>query len=247
MNNFLKIFFFSLLFFGCSKPADCIKSSGLLTTKNYSNLVFDKIIVFTGINLIVKQGPDYNVSVSAGQNLIDDIEVSVADGQLTLKDKTTCNWVRDYGETVVTVTTPNLIEIYSKTEGKISSQGKLTYPALNLIAVDNFDGLPGSGTGDFIMNIENQNLNLTNNTFANFFITGKTNQLSIAIYEGNGKIEAQELVAQNIQIYHRGSNAVRLNPILAIRGDLYNIGNIYCRQRPPIVQVTSHFHGKIFF
>ena len=243
INLLLLIVFFS----SCSNPEDCAKSSGAMTTKEFSNLVFDKILVTKGINLVIQQGTTYKVLVAAGQNLIDDIEVSVQNGQLRLKDNTSCNWFREYGQTTITVTTPTLTEIYSKTEGRISSQGILKYPSLNLIAVDNYDGKEGSGTGDYDLKIENQNLELSNNSFANFFITGKTYQLTISLYEGNGKVDAQNFVAQTVQIYHRGSNTIRVNPVLAIRGDLFNIGNVFCRQRPPVVQVTAHFSGNIYF
>lgn len=62
---------------------------------------FSKIIVNKRIGLVIIQGDDYKVEVKTGENLINDIEVSVVDNKLILEDNTTCNWVRDYGETTV--------------------------------------------------------------------------------------------------------------------------------------------------
>ena len=236
-----------LLFFGCSKPSDCVKSSGTLTTKTFENLSFDRILVFIGINVVVVQGNVCKVSVSTGQNLIDDIDVSVQNGRLILKDKTTCNWIRDYGETTVTVTAPALTEIYSKTEGNISSIGTLTFPALKILALDNFDGLGGSGTGDIHLDINNQSLEIVNNSFANIEISGQTNYCNISVYEGNGKIKTQNLVSQHVQIYHRGSNGIWVHPVLSIKGNLLNVGNVFCNPKPSIVDVNSLFKGQLIF
>lgn len=236
-----------LLFCGCSKPSDCVKSSGTLATKTFENLSFTKILVFTGINVVVVQGNVCKVSVSTGQNLIDDIDVSVQNGQLILKDKTTCNWTRDYGETIVTVTTPSLTEIYSKTEGNISNVGTLTFSALKILALDNFDGLGGSGTGDFYLDINNQSLEIVNNSFANIEISGQTNNCNIAVYEGNGKINTRNLVSQHVQVYHRGSNGIWVHPVMSIKGTLLNVGNVFCSPKPSIVDVTSLFKGQLIF
>ena len=97
-----------LMFLSCSNVSDCTKSSGELTTRIYDDFIFDKILVFKGINLRIIQSSNYRIEVQAGVNLIDDISVTVVNGQLQLRDNTTCNWVRDYGETVITIFTPTL-------------------------------------------------------------------------------------------------------------------------------------------
>ena len=131
--------------FGCSKPSECIESTGSIITKDFTVADFDKIIVHQGISLVVTEGPIYKVEVQTGENLMPNIQATVSDGLLTLKDNTTCNWVREYGNTVVFVTAPNISEINSKTERTITSNGILTYPVLSLIAMDLSDG---AGTGD---------------------------------------------------------------------------------------------------
>ena len=121
-----------ILFFlisGCSATDDCVKSSGEMISKEIEVPDFDKIIVYNGISLVITQGENYKIELKTGSNLIDDITINVSDGILFLKDNTTCNWVRDYGQTTVYVTTPNLTEIYSKTEKTISSNGILKFPS----------------------------------------------------------------------------------------------------------------------
>src|SRR5690606_30663595 len=109
MKKVVFILLFSLVILSCENPADCVKSTGSMVTKEIEVMPFEYIRVYKGIGLVIKQGENYKVEVRSGENLIDDIEVNVHDNTLFLKDKTTCNWVRDYGQTTVYITAPNLI------------------------------------------------------------------------------------------------------------------------------------------
>ena len=112
MQNYFKILILFLLISSCSAPGDCIKSSGDFISTAIEVPEFDKIIVYNGISLVITQGEKYKVEVHTGSNLIDDITIKVSDGMLFLEDETTCNWVRDYGQTTIYVTVPNLTESY---------------------------------------------------------------------------------------------------------------------------------------
>ena len=247
MKFYFKIVILFLLFSACSGTEDCIKSSGNLTSKEVEVPEFNKIIVYNGIALVITQGENYKVEVKTGSNLIDDISVNVSNEMLVLKDNTACNWVRDYGKTVVYVTTPNLTEVYSKTEKTISSIGILKFPSLKLFSMDQFDTYEGTGTGDFILNIDNENLVIETNNIAHFTLTGKTNSFYIGVYEGNGVVDAKNLLANEINFYHRGSNTIFVNPINFLKGNLYNLGNVILVNKPTIVTVSEYYKGKLIY
>jgi len=244
-----KIFFLFaiLLFFQCDNAGDCVKSAGPMVSKTFPEMEFSKIIVHTGIALVLKQGEKTSVSVVSGENLINDIQVTATDGLLTLKDQTTCNWTREYGQTTVYITAPNIIALYSKTEQNISSDGILSYEQLHLFSLDNGDGHEGVGTGDFVLQLDNLYVSAESNTVSQFQLSGKTKQLSARFYSGNGILKAQDLKAQKINIYHRGSNDMFVHPLEEISGDIYNLGNVYAGFRPAIVQVNEHYRGKLIF
>ena len=236
-----------IFFISCQKPDDCIKSTGPLTSKSIDVSAFDKIVVYKGIGLVINQGSEYKVEVKTGENLINDIQVNLSDRVLSIQDNTTCNWVRDYGQTLVYITAPNLTDIYSKTEQNIISNGMLTYPNLRLTSMDFFDGYKGVGTGDFIFNINTDNLTIDSNNVSKFTINGQTANLNINVYEGNGIIDTKNLFSDSINIYHRGSNDIFVHPINSIFGNLYNVGNIIASSTPEIIEVTSHYSGKLIF
>lgn len=247
MRNIFAIALAFILFSSCEKPGDCIKSAGATAVKDYDGLVFSKIIVHKGISLVITQGPEFHVQVHTGENLINDIDVNVVDDMLVLEDNTVCNWVRDYGQTMVYVTAANLTDIYSKTELQIVSNGVLTYPNLHLISMDAEDGFNGAGTGDFYLQLNNQELTVENNNVSRYYLAGHTESLRIKFYEAGGIFYGQELRAETIDLYHRGSNDLYVNPIQSISGDLYNVGNVISVNRPPVVNVTEHYQGRLLF
>ena len=204
-------------------------------------------MVNRGIAVVITQGSEYNVEIRTGENLIGDIEARVTDSTLVLQDNTTCNWVREYGATTVYVTTPKLTDIYSKTEKNIVSDGVFTFPSLHVVSMDSEDGYDGAGTGDFYIEVNNSGLSVESNNVSRFYISGATENLEVKFYEAGGIFYGQELAAQHLNFYHRGSNDIYVNPVQSIAGDIYNIGNVICITHPPIVNVIEHYQGRLIF
>jgi Putative auto-transporter adhesin, head GIN domain len=236
--------FIGIFVIGCSKPSDCVESTGKLVTKmvDVSTTPFTKIKFYNGIAIVLTDGLIPKVEIQTGENLMSDIDVKVIDYMLIIKDNTTCNWVRDYGQTVVYITAPNITDIISKSEKGITSNGILTYPNLRLEALEVGKE---AGTGDFNLQIINNQLIIESNNVANFHISGQTIDFSANFYEGNGRIEAANFLVQNINLYHRGSNDMIVNPKVKIEGNMYSTGDVLCKGRPAINTVVSHYIGKM--
>ena len=218
--------------------------TGKVASKSFSVENFDKIEVHTGIALVVTQGETQFINVVTGENLINDIEVFVKNGTLILQDKTACNWVRDYGQTTVYVTAPNLNELISKTELDISSTNVLTHSELKLTATDDSGK---AGTGDFHIQVNNDVLEINSNNVAGFYLSGETVNLIAGFYEGNGILKAQDLISYSVFLFHRGSNDLYVHPTNDISGNIYSTGNVYCSLKPPIVNVERHYQGRLIF
>jgi hypothetical protein len=248
MKKFSILIVLFLVFNACEKPSDCIESSGLTITKEVAVQPFKKIKVYRGIEVVITEGSEYKVEIVAGSNFIDNVEVRQNGDQLIFKDDVSCNWVRSYGTTKILVTTPTLEEVYSKTDRNISSSGVLTFPYISFVAIDkDGDGESGAGTGDFILNINNYYLNIANNNVSRFYIRGQTNTANFNFYFGDGRIEAENLIAQNVIVYHRGSNDMIVNPIQSITGIMNSTGNIVLKNVPPIVDVQELYQGSVVY
>lgn len=261
MKKYLVVCSFILALISCEKPSDCVESTGDFVSQEVEIDMptaadsIKRIYVERGIELVVTQGPIFKVTIQTGENLIDNIEVRRDGSVLYLKDNTTCNWVREFGQTKVYVTTPKLEEIYSKTERNISSNGVLSFPVLRLFALDDeADGREGSGTGDFFITLNNLNstgvpgkLEIFNNNVSRYYISGQTNEALINFYAGDGRFEAPNLNAINVNIYHRGSNDIFIKPIYNLYARLYSTGNVISSYpiNPP--NVLAFYQGQVIY
>ena len=248
MRKIFILLSFLLVFISCEKPSECYESTGDMVTRLIPVNPFTRIKVYQGIAVVITQGPVYKVEIKSGSNLIDNVSVTQNDNQLVLTDNTTCNWLREYGQTTVYITTPNLEEIYSKTDKDISSNGVLTFPIIKIYALDkNGDGEDASGTGDFYLAINNNQLVIENNNVSRYFISGTTNSAQFNFWAGDGRIDATDLTIQNINVYHRGSNDMIVRPIQSITGKMVSTGDVILKNNPPIVDVQQLYQGHVIY
>lgn len=237
------IIFCLLLATGCGLSEDCFKGNGTAIIKTFPFENFTKIKVYEGIGLVVKEGPNYEVKIAAPSSILDNIEVKMDGSMLVVKDRSTCNLAREYGQTVVYVTTPSLEEIHSKTEQEIKSDGVLTFPELKLYSVDINDG---AGTGDFRLKLDTQLVYIESNNVSNFYVSGETDQLIVFFSWGNGIFNGEQLQSNSIDVYHRGSNDIIFFPIQSIEGNIYSTGNIVLKNRPIMPpNVVQHLTGRL--
>ena len=238
-----------MLLTSCEKPSDCIETTGNSVSKIYEVTTenqFNKIYVYKGVGLVVKQGTEWKVEVFTGDNLLDNISVEFKENGLYLKDNSSCNWTRAYGQIKFYITTPQLeyLDIISTTEQDIVSDGVLSHNILRMISIDLGEG---AGTNDFHMQVNNYQTVVENNNVSRFYLSGQTGEALLNLYDGNGRIQAENLMAQNVKVFHRGSNDMVLFPIQSIIGKMVSTGNIILKNTPPIVQVEELYQGRVIF
>ncbi len=237
----------------CGISEDCFKGNGNQITQTFAFEGFTKIKVYDGVGLVVKEGPNYEVKIATSDNIIDNIEVKLQDNMLVIKDNSTCNIARDYGQTTVIITIPDgtvfpliqELELHCKSEQKIQSEGILHSPIVRLFSLGD-DG-DGAGTGDFYINVDNGQFVVESNNVSNFYINGHSNEMLLNFYFGNGRFYGKDLHVENIRVYHRGSNDMMVYPIQKIEGTISATGNIILKNVPPVVDVEELFRGRVIY
>ena len=248
MRKIYFLFSLLLIFISCEKPSDCIESTGEMVTKTVTVNPFTRIKVYRGIAINITQGAEYKVEIKSGSTIIDNISVAQINNQLIFTDNSSCNWLREYGQTTIYITTPTLEEIYSKTEQDISSNGVLTFPVLKLFSIDKIgDGENSAGTGDFHFIVNNDIMQIESNNVSRFYISGTTNTEIINLWAGDSRVDASNLTAQNISVFHRASNDIIVRPIQSITGKMVSTGNIILKNNPPIVDVQQLYQGHVIY
>ena len=246
----MKKYFYFIFIFICScnseNAPDCFKAAGTILEFELSVSPFSKILVNNKIQLFIEEGAEYKVVVETGEYIINEIDVIVTDGTLYLTNTIGCNFVRDYGITKVFVTAPNIEEIRNNSSLTVSSIGVLRYSNLSLLSED-FE-LGGSYTnGDFILDLEVENLNIVANGFSDFFLTGTAVKAEIALYSGNSRVEAADLLIHDLMVFHRSTNKIIVNPQMSIIGEIRSLGDVISKNKPPLIDVIEYYTGRLIF
>ncbi|WP_297761044.1 head GIN domain-containing protein [uncultured Muriicola sp.] len=241
--------FFALLITGCNgdNVPDCFQNAGDLVREEVSLPNFEKITVFENIELVLSEGLVQEVVIETGEFLRSEVTAEVEGGRLVVRNTNNCNLFREYGITKIFVTSPNINEIRSSTGWPVRSEGTLTFPELQLIS-ESFSNTESETTdGSFDLDLATQNLTLVANGIAYFKLRGSTQRFNANIWAGDSRIEAEELIVQEMIINHRGSNDMLVNPQLILRGVIRGTGDVLSFNRPDSVAVEELYRGRLIF
>lgn len=245
MKKYLYIIL-SILILSCNSEegSDCFKKQGDQITEVILVDDFYKINISKGIELIVKQSEEQKVKIVSGKNLIHDINFEVIDGELYITDKNGCDMFRNVSIAKVYVSTPVLEKIYSASQFSIKSEGVLRFPHLTLESGIVSEDVPSSV---FEIEVENETLTVNDNVSSVFKLKGKTNLLTVNFWGSNGRLEAENLVSKEINVFHRSTNDMIVFPTEKITGTLYSTGNLVLKNVPPIVDVEQLYSGELVY
>ena len=229
----------SLLLFSCNNEdaLDCVKTSGDAIENEISVPRFSAIHIYDNMNLVVKQGVEQKVVLKTGENLVSKINLEVTDQALTLRNENTCNWVRSFTNPEVHITTDSLTEIVLYGFGTIRSEGILSFPNIRL---ESFEG-----PGDFYMDLDCQIITTISNDLCNMYLNGKAQTLNVRIFANDGRFEGENLIAQNINVTHDGSNVMIVHPVKKLSGRLNSTGDIVYINSPKTLDIEVNGSGKL--
>ncbi|WP_228547172.1 head GIN domain-containing protein [Nonlabens antarcticus] len=254
-NCFKKFVVPSLALFLLTMATSCDSENGLNCTQAAGDIqsyevdvdTFDKVIIFQRMGATFKQGPIQKVVVKTGENLFNDIDVKVIDGQLQIVNNNGCNLVRDYGITQIEITSPNITEIRTSTGEDLKSDGVLSYPSLTLLSEDTALEDEFNTDGDFRLELDVQNLKIVSNNLSYFYLSGTVENTDITFLDGDGRIYAENLEVQNAQIFHRGTSEWRMDVKQSIAGTINGYGDVILNNQPTTVDVQETWRGRLIY
>lgn len=239
----------TLLTVGCNSDSgwDCMQTAGNIIQTEVDVPEFTKILVGQRAKLVVQQGEEQKVVIETGENLLSDVEILVVDGVLKIYNYNSCNLVRDYEITKIFVTSPNLTEIRSSTGYLTESIGKLKYPNLSLLSEDYGMEDEYHTNGDFKIHLEVENLTVTANGLSKFYLRGTATNANFGLYASDCRIYSEDLIVQKLNIYHRSTGPMVVNPQQSIKGRIVGLGNVISKTKPAVVEVEELYRGTLIF
>lgn len=242
-------FLFLFLLTSCNgeNAPDCFQNAGDLVLEEVAVPAFNKITVYDNVELILKQGDVTKVEIETGEFLRNEVTAEVVEGRLLLRDDNNCNFTRKYNLTKIFVTAPDIVEVRSSTGFPISSDGVLVYQNLTLLS-ESFTVPDAENTsGSFDLEVNSETVRIVSNGISYFKLRGNTENFSIVFAAGDSRLEAKELMADNIILDHRGTNDMLLHPTQTLRGTLRGTGDVISYERPALVEVEEIYKGRLIF
>lgn len=225
--------------FGCDSPGafDCVKRSGSIVEEEVIVGEFERIYIYDGLELNLTHGDDQKVMIRGGENLIPEVNFELAEKDLIISNKNSCNWVRDYEAITITVTTNQLKEIESGGFGLVKSTNILNFEELVVESKD--------GSGDFDLTVAINKLVVANNSISNIRISGVANSLSVGHWYNDGRFDGTALEVNDVRISQNGVNDIYINVKEKLSGELTSRGNIVYFGDPETVEVSVSGTGKL--
>lgn len=246
----LLIFIIGLfLFTACDKEdaPNCLQTTGEIIQKEIEVAAFNELIVYGRIKLFIDQGPEHKVVVEAGSNLIEKVTATVENGRLSLRNSDNCNLFREYNTTSIYVTVPNLTWLQNASNNTIEGLGTLNFPVIWLRSLNQDSDPEIYNNGDFKLDLVSEYIRITGDEYSNYFLSGSTDYLNLYIADGDGRFEGANLIADVVEIQHRGTNKLFVNPQNELKGEIRSTGDVISVNRPPIVNLPAYYTGKLIF
>jgi hypothetical protein len=237
------IVLFSLFFLFSCDENQLLESSGSVVSKEILVEFFDKINISEGIELHITDETITKVEIIAGENIIDKVTFSVLNNQLFIDAKNTTKTFQSYEPIKIYISIDDLDTVYSSSQFNVYSDNILNFNNFHLQS----GLLEDTASGEFHLEINCNSLFVEDNRASFYNISGNTNYLSVAFYNGDERFDGTNLITQEVYVFQRSSNDIIINPQQKISGTIYSTGNVILMNNPPIVEVQVLYQGQLIF
>jgi len=233
-----------LVLAGCSGEDACFSEKGAAVQQENSVAAFHIVDIPMNVSAEIIPSEEYKLEIHSFENRIDALSFSVKDSMLTIKNDISCQMLKSYETAVLKIHSPTLKEIRSRTQFRVFSNDTLRYPELFLIS-----SIPNqeSASTHFDLKINNQKLAVEDNQIAFFELKGTTDFFNIGFYGANSALDARNLIAKKINVYHRSNQNIHLYPKNNIQGTIASVGHIYLYHKPDTLNIDRLYTGEVFY
>ena len=239
INTILLLLFFTS-FYGCTEDdGSCITSTGKMILENRVALPFHFVEVHDNINLFLTQDTALtSISVEAGENLIGGITTEIDSGRLVLRNRNSCNWLRNFSIPVnVYLTFTKLDTLVFRAAGNVTCTNTWTNDSIF------FNVIEGAGMISLDLHMFKSFIHIQYGTVR--LDAAGFSQVTFISSQGYGPLHAEELVSKFTYVYTFSPNDVFVYASEQLGVEIGNIGNVYYRGNPGDIKAEIYGSGKL--
>jgi len=248
MKNYTIILFFLLglaVITSCSKSPFTCEFSGEKEIKTIELEDFDSVEVNPQIALKIFHSTENKMTIETDKDVMKEIEYQIIDNKLILTNHQECLIQNSDAVASITLYVDEINTIIANTDLDVNSGNLWQFDTLKIICENNMAGT--NNIADFHLQVDIDKLEIIANGSSIFDISGTCQDLYVGFYGVNPVFNGKDLTAQKIKVFQRSDADMHLFPVQEITGDLYGYGDIYLYHHPPVVNITEHYAGHIYF
>jgi hypothetical protein len=256
LNKYRRIFSILFLFCialpwqGCQKDGlcDCFKGTGNDITSDRTATAFNTIQLEDKIDLVLTQDTIERITVVAGKHLIDNIETSISNNTLLIRNHNICNFVRSYGRRItVYASVHHLNHFIYKGAGEVRCTN--TIQVISADSTIHMESTDASGSVNLTIHARMINARITSGS-GDINLCGDAQILDL-YGTGFGVFRTENLKCSTIYLTNDGvSNMyVGINPLSTsyLNAQVFNQGNVYCKGHPGKLVKWVRGNGQLVF
>jgi hypothetical protein len=218
---------------------ECLSGPGKTINERMGLYSFKNVSINDNIDLSIKNGKQYSLEITAGENIIHNLGIEIVNGTLNLSNKSTCALLKKPWDAITMIlTVPELDTIFVKNHGRIQSQGIFYSQALLVRVTDS--------PAEVDLEIEATHFRLENMSgTANIKISGQV-QNTECYHGGFGIIDLTNLHQQYLYLNMNSTNNSEIwGAEKYLFASLNNIGDVFYYREPAKIEWENNDSGQL--
>lgn len=243
---FLVMVLFSLFSCDVDSVSDCIRNKGSVEVRHLDIHNLESITIRENIRLEIEYSEEDELLAEGGENHLDLLEVTQNGTEYEFKAPDLCKTGFSEAPITLKLKSSKLNYIRNSSQFEVLSNNILKYEKLTLISEDFFDS-EALTVGNFKIEVDNSQINITGSGISDFILSGKTELLNFGTYSGSGTVLARGLEANVVTFVHRSFRDAVVTPLQRLKGEIRSSGNVVSTKKPPQVEVNELYTGSLIF
>jgi hypothetical protein len=239
-----------LLLTGCKKDnlCDCFKGTGNDIASDRAATPFQTIQVEGKIDLVLTQDTIERITVVAGKHLINNIETSISNNTLFIRNHNICNFVRSLSRKITVYVSVNQFNhLIYKSAGDVTTTN--TIRSLEADSTLTIESADGSGEVHMTVNARVVNATISSGP-GDIYLSGNAHVMSL-YGTGLGAIHTENMLCPTVYLTNDAVSDmyVSINSCTTsyLNAQVFNNGNVYCKGHPGKLVKWERSAGKLYF
>jgi hypothetical protein len=240
MQKFIIAITLLMSFVSCNKEnaPDCFQSAGEYATtervlENFVSVELNDYIIYELCDTNY-----YGVIITAPRNLIPDIETEVKDGNLSIHNRNTCNFVRSFKKKItVRICSPNFTDIQNFSTGDIRSVNPIRVRKLII------ENRHAAGVQQLELDVDTIDVR-THAGVCDVVLAGSAEAVFL-FNQGLGILDARSVNVVDAYVNNSSVNKVFVNSTGYLYSVIYSSGSVYYSGSPSLIHSDIQGQGQL--